>query len=493
MKNIYRTLAFGLICTMMVSCKKDFLAIVPQGQKIAEDTEDYSKLMNDPGIAQYSFAGGWQGQAIMGDDMSAELNKFNSAELVTQSAFKWESQIFRTQDRDWSTSLWLSNLYQLNKVINEVMESKGGSDQQKREILAEAQANRAWIYFQLINFYGKPYQAGSASTDPGFPIIITADINVDKFTRGTVQEVYDFIIKEFTAAIPYLPINSSSGIRFNKSAAEGLLGKVYLFMGNKNAEALSMFNAAFTDNAARSQPARLYNYNVEFSAGGKFLPINYDGPSNSPGANNNDFTESLVSKSFYNADYSGNGYGNDPVVLSKGASDLFTPSDLRLKFYAPEFPYGEPNPSGRLRKYAYKYVQFGLQISELYLLRAEVKAKLGNLAGAVEDLVTLRENRMPNGVNPPVSITSDKNELIKFIFEERVREFAMEGYRWFDMRRESIDPIFNGKSYTHILYNYNAENNTDAVAATYVLKKERLTLKLPLFITNTNPNLENNP
>lgn len=492
MKNIYKTITFSLLLLVLASCKKDFLSLVPQGQQIAVNTADYALLMNDAGLAQYTYAGGWQGPTIMGDDMAAESSLFNRSKLVTQAAFRWEDQIFRIEDSDFTTNIWLSNLYQINKVINEVMQSKGGTDQQKKEILAEAQASRAWIYFQLINFYGKPYLAATASSDPGFPIILTADINVVTFTRGTVQETYDFIIKDFTAAIAGLPINSKNGIHFNKSAAEGLLAKVYLFMG-KNTEALSLFNAAFTDNLARTQPARLYNYNQEFSPNGKFMPINYDGPSNSPGVNYNDFTESLVSRSFYNYTYSGNGYENDPFVLAPAAATLFKSSDLRLNFYAPELPYTQPNPSGRLRKYAYKYTQFGLQISELYLLRAEVKARLNDLSGAKTDVETLRANRMPADVSIPANVASDQTALIKYIFEERIREFAMEGYRWFDMRRESVDPIFSGKTYTHTLFNFNESTGQDAVGTVFTLRPQRLTLRLPLFITNPNPNLVNNP
>jgi hypothetical protein len=492
MRNIYIKIAFILLCTGTFSCKKEFLSLVPQGQQVAANTADYALLMNDPRLARYDYAGGWQGPAIMGDDMAAESSLFNQSQLVTQAAFRWDDQIFRIEDSDFTTTLWLSNLYQLNKVVNEVMQSKGGTEQQKKEILAEALACRAWVYFQLINFYGKPYATTTAAADPGFPIILTSDINVDLFTRGTVQGTYDFIIKDLKDAISSLPINSKNGIHFNKSAAEGLLGKVYLFMG-KNAEALALFNAAFTDNAARTQPARLYDYNQEFNPNGKFMPINYDGPSNSPGVNNNDFTESIVSRSFYNNTYGGNGYGNDAFVLAPAAAALFKPTDLRLKFYAAEFPFTQPNPSGRLRKYAYKYTQFGLQISELYLLSVEAKARLNDLSGAKTDLEFLRAKRMSANVAIPDQVAASQSALVKYVFEERIREFAMEGYRWFDMRRESVDPIFSGKTYTHTLFNFNETTGQDAVGATFTLRPQRLTLKLPLFITNPNPNLINNP
>lgn len=491
--NIYRSAILSLLCVAYSSCKKDFLNIVPEGKQVAVTTEDYRLIAANPGQSLYNFAGGWQGQVIMGDDVAAESSMFSQAQLLTQAAFRWDDQIFQVADKDWTTSLWLSNLYELNKVINEVQGSKGGTAVLKNEVQALAQANRAWIYFQLINLYGKPFVAGTAATDPGFPIILTSDITVDKFKRNTVQEVYDFIIQDFNAAIPNLPVNPPNGIQFSKSAAEGLLGKVYLYMG-KNTEALAAFNNAFSGNAARTQPAVLYDYVKEFNTGGKFTPLNYDGPNNSPGNNLYDFTEALVSKRFYNGSYSGNGFGNDPFVLDPKARGLFKNTDLRLMFFAPEFPWSTPNPSGRLRKYGVTYSSFGLMISELYLLRSEVKARLNDLSGAVADLEMLRKNRMPAAdVAVSSDVAGDKTALIRYIFEERVREFAMEGYRWFDMRRQSVDPLFNGQTHSHTLYNFDETTGQDAVAATYVLRPQRLTLKLPLSLTTRNPDMVNNP
>lgn len=486
--HLYKIIILSVTVLFMQSCKKDFLEVVPFGKQVAVTTSDYDKLMAFERLGQYTGAGGWQAEALMGDEMAAESSEFSAMLPDAQNAFRWEDNIFRETDVDWAARTWMANLYQLNKVINEVMSSTGGTEQAKLQLQAEARASRAWIYFQLINIYGKPYQQSTAGTDPGFPIITIADINAKGFKRGTVQEVYDFITTELTAAIPNLPINGLNGIRFNRAGAKGILGKVYLFM-NKNTEALNLLDASFVDNAAKVVPAKLYDYNAEFASGGKFTPMNYNGPNNAPGLDYNDFTESIISRSFYNSSNAGNGLGNNAFVLTPAAQALFLPSDLRLNFYAPEFPYSIPNPSGRLRKYAVAYTQFGLQISELYLLRAEVKAKLNDLSGAKADLEILRKNRMP-AADAPVSsaISGNKTQLISYIFDERVREFAMEGYRWFDMRRQSVDPMFSGKVYTHTLYNN--DTNTETL---FTLRPQRLTRRLPINIMNANPEFVNNP
>jgi len=473
------------LCTS--ACKKDFLNLTPQGTQVAATTEDYRQLMNNKRLFVYDFAGGWQGQVLMGDDVAAEESRFSSARSVSQKAFQWADDIFQSDDRDWTQELYLTNLYTLNKVIAEIGQSTGGTEEQKKVVLGEAYASRAWLYFQFINFFGKSYVKATAGTDPGFPIITSSDVTVKTFSRASVQEVYDFIETDFKNAIAALPVTSESAVHFNRAAAKGLLAKVYLFSG-RNTEALQLFNEAFADNAASGSPARLYDYNAEFAAGGKFDPVSSSGPANSPGINYLDVTESVIAKSFYNTSYAGNGYGNDFIVLSSKTTALYDSADLRLNFYAAQFPYQEPNPSGRLAKIGVQYSKFGLQISELYLLRAECKARLNDLGGALADLLVLRNARMPaSAAMVPASAAATQTALLAFIFDEREREFAAEGYRWFDMRREAADPLFAAKTYTHSVY------GDDGNVTTYTLRKERLTMRLPYFITASNPNMPNNP
>ncbi|MES2827372.1 MAG: RagB/SusD family nutrient uptake outer membrane protein [Bacteroidota bacterium] len=482
-----------LLSTMATSCKKDFLNIVPLGKQVAVTTTDYDLLMNQSDLYISSTTGRWMGVGLMGDDIAAENTFYKSAKLRSQQAFTWADDIYQATDIPFELRDWISNLYTVNKVINEIMASTGGTEQQKKAIQAEAYATRAYIYFQFVNFYGKPYQTATAGTDPAFPIITEADVNATNFTRSSVQQVYDFIITDLTTSIANLPLTNSKGVsRFTKAGAEALLGKVYVFSG-KNSEALAVINAAFSDNATLTSPARLYDYNKEFALGGKFLPIGPYGPANSPEVNFNDVTESLLAYSSYNGLYNGNGYGTDFVVLSPEARALFSSSDLRLKFYTPNLQSTVVNPSGRLSKYAdysSPLVKTGLQISELYLLSAECKARLNDLSGAKSDVEILRKSRMPIAdATIPGTVSSSQKNLLQYIFDERVREFATQGYRWFDMRRLSVDPILTAPTFKHVLYNDATFTNTTV----FTLNPVRLTQKLPPYIMNANPQLTNNP
>lgn len=333
----------------------------------------------------------------------------------------------------------------------------------------------------LINYFGKPYDPGTAATDPGFPIIVKADVTETRFTRASVMEVYKFIVDDLTKAIPDLPVKTSHRLRMSKAAAEGLLGKVYMFMG-KFDEALPHLNAALTGINNAGIAIRLYDYNVTFAAGGEFMPIGLFGPAYPYYPN---IKENVFGKQSYTYWTS----SANELVITKKTADLYDASDLRLKFFSPNAFFGPVYPNGLLRKIGPGNTQMGIVVPDLYLLRAECKARLNDLQGAKADVETLRENRMPlTHSDVPSAIAGQSLPLIKFILDERIREFAVCGYRWFDMRRLSVDPLFKNDTYMHTVY-----SATGGVISTFTLRPERLVLRLPQKVMDENPGTQNNP
>jgi hypothetical protein len=169
---------------------------------------------------------------------------------------------------------------------------------------------------------------------------------------------------------------------------------------------------------------------------------------------------------------------------------LFASSDKRLNFFTTK-PYGVSTAyplSGALRRNGPTSLQNGITIPELYLLRAEVAARLGDTTTAIASLKTLRVKRMSSADANAIPTGMTQLQLIQFVLNERIREFAMQGYRWFDMRRLSVDPLFSSNNYTHTLY-----SATGTVSATYTLRPARFTLQLPSAVIAQNPGMENNP
>jgi hypothetical protein len=491
-KNIHIAGALVILLSLAgISCKKSFLDVVPKGQLIAATYDDYNLLMNGSNFYVFYFGGAWQPAMLMGDEVGAQDTYYDNGSNPpgANSLFQWQDNVFLSTEQPLFLTTFLTNIYTCNKIIGEVTGVPGGTAAQELELQAEAMSQRAFTYFQLINYFAKPYTAATASADPGFPIITGTDITANDFTRNPVQDVYDFIVKDLKDAIPNLQLTPPVATRMSRPAAEGLLGKVYLFMGNDTA-ALAMFNAAFGDLAQMGTPPELYNYNVTFGPGGSFLPIDdFAGPT-SPFNNVTDLTESVVAVMSYCGPDNGNGYGNDFLLITPQTAALYGPSDRRLQFYTNLEQDGvTPIPGGMLRKYGVSYARIGLELPDLYLLRAECEARLNDLAAAKADVEALRVNRMPpaNAV-VPADTAANQTELIEFIINERSREFASTGYRWWDMRRLSADPLFSGRpAAVHTVY------AATGPATQYTLSPDRLTLRIPQYYLSANPGMTDNP
>lgn len=492
----------ALFPLILISCKKSFLEVVPKGSIVAVTYDDYNKLMNGSNFYVLGAGDGgiWQAAALSGDEVSAEAYAYSlpySAYPGARALFQWEADIFPLADppNDYGASkplvlsALLTNMYTLNKIINETLTSTGGTGAQKLQLQAEAMAERAFTNFQLVNYFTKPYNAGTAVTDPGFPMIKEADITIKTFSRGTVQQSYDFMINDLITAIPNLPVQPVIQTRMSRGAAEAVLGKIYLFMG-KYTDALALLKKAFADMAAMKTPPVLYDYNSAFAPGGSFLPIDPSNGPNSPFTNASDVKESLWAVFTYEGTYSGKQFPTGFLTIPAKTIALFSPKDWRLKFYTNlESDQSTLIPGGRLQRNNLRFIRIGAELPDMLLLKAEAEARTGDLKAALADVTSLRMMRIPPAeAAVPAGAQADKDALTKFIIDERTREFAVEGHRWFDMRRLSTDPLFSGRpAAQHTVY-------IDATTGpTYTLTPERLTLRLPPSYIVQDPGMVNNP
>jgi len=472
------TLLMTLLLLSTASCTKDFLEIAPKGKLIAQKISDYDLLLNNSNLLN---TGGANAQVFLGDEIAAAEQYLSVDEPRTQRLFKWEPVIYESNENAPEIASMVSQLYTYNKIINEVMDASGGTEQQKKSIRAEAQAGRAWVNFMLINYFGKPYNTATSATDAGFPIIDKADVTETQFARATVAEVYDLIVEDLLEAIPNLPQQTTYRIRMSKVAGESLLGKVYVFMG-KYSDALPLFNNALSGIQNSAIPVNLVNYNEAFAEGGLFMPINPTFGPSTPVINNN--PETIYARQFSNF-----WVLSSTLVISPATVSLFNQSDLRLKFYSTmPFPFGDEYPSGTRRRVGPLTTSYGVVLPEVILLRAECRARLNDLTGCAQDLENLRRNRMPaEDAIVPSSISGQKQTLLQFVMDERIREYACQGIRWYDMRRLSVDPLFSSLQFKHLVYGENGSVQELPMPA------ERLVLKIPPKILAENPGMQDNP
>lgn len=484
MKTLNKILKALLVVLVLlqVSCSKDFLEIEAKGSLIAKTTNDYEQLLNAVSL-QVTYAP----SLYLGDEMAAQESYMDAAAIRTQRLFRFEDRVY-DEDQLPSETWHISTIYTLNKVINEVMQSQDGNEQKKKALLAEAKVGRALCHLYFLNDYSMPYKAATAGTDPGVPLLTKADVTQTTFERATVQQSYDFIINDLTEALPDLgPLTHRR--KFSKVAAEFLLGRVYLYMA-RFTDARTHIDQAFSELNNAEIPLQLYDYNIVLDPNddNTWYPDFGFGLSNKPlPAVNTEvmYNLSMISFQLQQA---------NTYVFSPQTADLYDPADLRLALYSNTemFNPGSVYPKG-MRRYSaaiFTGMDVGPSLPDLYLMRAELKARANDLAGARADLEALRAKRMPaNIVSVPSNIASDKEALVRFILEERIREFAISGMRWMDMRRLSVDPVYsNTVKYTHQLY-----NDAGNVVATYTLKPERFALKFGERMLAENKGLVENP
>lgn len=497
-KNIPAAAGVMLLAISLWSCTKGFLDVKPKGKVIAGNIADYNNMLEDVLFNRLTGNGFFLNtQHIAGDDVAGLEPYFSNPSTFSapanrgQNLFAWADNVYRP-DEDCNEIAGLYNrLYSINKIFHEVMDASGGTLQQKEQYQAEARTQRGFAYFMLINYFGKPYNAATAATDPGVPIVLQSDFTQTSFVRASVQEVYDQIIDDLTSAIPKLPLVQTDANRFTRAGATALLGKVYLFMGNATRadalldDAITQLPAAFTV----SGKVGLIDYNTA-KVNNPITGYIFTTPDMVPTpAQGHGYPETLVAQSVA-ITWMG---ASSALVISPETYALYGPNDQRLKLYSNTYSPIYPGPAPALPAGLYRsragFIgnSIGIQLPDLYLLSAEAKARTGDITGATKHLLTLRNHRMPT-TDAAAGIPADQPGLIRFIIEERRREFATLGFRWFDMRRLSTDPLFADAQYKHTVYG--ADGN---ITATYTLKPTRFVLKFSEKLLSQSPGLTDNP
>ncbi len=91
------------------------------------------------------------------------------------------------------------------------------------------------------------------------------------------------------------------------------------------------------------------------------------------------------------------------------------------KYYS---PFAPPNLPGRSQDFVL------LRLAEMYLIRAEARARQNNLSGAAADLNVIR-----NRAGLPNTTAATQSDLVNAILHERRIELCGEGHRWDDLVR----------------------------------------------------------
>ncbi|AUP79960.1 RagB/SusD family nutrient uptake outer membrane protein [Flavivirga eckloniae] len=423
MKNI-KYIALTVICFVAITAcdREEYLDIQPKNVIVPETLADFRLLLDNTALSFFDggLVDGFQKTHTISQFFSDDirLSPALAAAFFNQDtdirAYLFDPTIYNASQDDTDFNAYYSQIYAAN-VILDGLESAEGSMSEKNVLEAEAKLHRAYAYFNLVNLYATHYNSATASSDLGVPIREGVALTGLDLIRASVQEVYDLVLSEIQFGIQILPDTQPQDLIFrpSKAAAYGLLAKVYLYQGHYEEALVAVNNAlslkndlrdintdetSFSDPSLRVVPFVLDNPQVVwYKTVGFFLQ-------NAP-------TDALI--------------------------NLYEDGDVRRQWYADLRP-NIADLDGVY--YGARYFQggaSGLNTPELYLIQAEVNARLGNIQSANDALNTLRSNRFTPETYTPISIT-DQTELLQFVKEERRRESGGSIDRLFDIKRYNL-------------------------------------------------------
>lgn len=365
-----------------------------------------------------------------------------------------------------SGNLW-TRAYRAVNVANNIIDKAQAlteiPEEAKNNSLGQAYFVRGLAYFDLTKTYGGvPGVYGTL----GVPIVTTPSRQVDDSlfpARASLQESYRQVESDLLMALELLPEAQRTEVATRSQAVKGtaraLLSRLYLYLDQPD-QVIAYANDVITDPA----------YELE----NNFLNI-FAGSFTS---------ESIFELAFNNTDPSGMRTWYLPSTVG-GRGDIMAhtefyeeisanPSDVRALL----FGFDE----GLELYYPIKYQKAGnidnihiLRIAEIYLNRAEARAKTGDIQGALEDL-----NAVRNRAGLEDASTTGEEAMLEAIWEERKKEFAFEGHRFYDLVR-------TGQALSELT---NVERaNGPAVSLT---EPGRQVFPIPSYDIDANPNLEQN-
>ncbi|PCI31569.1 MAG: RagB/SusD family nutrient uptake outer membrane protein [Flavobacteriaceae bacterium] len=461
MKNsiLYLFILSGVI---FFSCD-DYLDVQPLGTVIPKEVADYRALLDNV----YAMRRAACSNTMYGsDDMYVPVGQEGPFGLLRRTGdidkkiYTWAdyiTEVEETNDRDWQPMY--QQLYICNTVINQIDVATGGSEDQKNILRGEALVQRAYTYFFLVNLYGKQYDSKTADTDMGVPIL-TKPVLIGSLKRASVQEVYDLIFSDLEEGLKLLPETSSYNTRPNKMAVYALLARANLFIGNYKKARTYADLVLKTNNFLyhlADFPKRT-NHTVIFPP---FLE-----------------NKELILYKVVDGNTNGGRFSPSPELLS-----LYKPGDLRRTARFHSFKLVDSNnldiPVVSDRD---PYYSGAPTTAEMYLIRAEANVRMSKIQEAINDINELRKYRFDSAVDSKLTATTAQ-EALRLVLEERRRELAFLGFRWFDLKRLMKTGDFN-KTITHVF-----------LKETYTLQpySNRYVLPIPQKIIELNPEIEQNP
>lgn len=318
-----------------------------------------------------------------------------------------------------------------NAIIQNIPDIEDANEADKKALIAEAKAIRAYSYFWLARVYQHAYVKNPDA--PGVPVYTQpATKEAEGNPRQPLRQMYEFMIQDIEEAIGDLPTARIAKYRINKNVAQAFAAQIY--------QEVAMVDASLWDKVISNAQAAANGYplmtNAQYRAGFNSLsnpewiwgfPINDD--------------ESLSYYSiysyldYYNGYYK-NIYANRSLVESMSTTDIRRATFVDLGYdrnLYPTYTYFTTKFTSRVAGQMIGDILI-LRSAQLLLIEAEALAQKNAISDAIDKLFQLQSLRDPSAIK--MSASSTKDEVINAILLERSKEmFGENGNLFFDYKR----------------------------------------------------------
>ena len=474
MQQKYTYRALLLLAILLAGCSKGFLEGKPE-----QATETGKAIRDLPGL-QAAISGVYsllQNENYYGRTMPLlpDLRSDNSfISVINSNRYRNQDQYIVTANDVYITDSW-NLLYSVVANANLVI-MKGphisllpsATDSiTARQIIAEAYAVRALVFFDIARMYAQPYNYTAGATHMGIPLVTITNVDsVQSPARSNMKDTYAQIVSDLATAIRLFEESKSmafSSGRLNVYSAKALLSRVLLYKEDwagaaANADAVIRSNKY----SLLENDKLLSDFKITGNSETVFEVIN------TPVDNRN--TDGLSYM------FSQDGYGD--VLATNDLYNIYGPGDVRRNFLKKDKRAGNggEDPANIVTKYSdvstFTESIKVMRLAEVYLIRAEALAHLDRPGDAQHDLNTVIFRSDPNA--KPVTATGEA--LLDAIMLERRKELAFEGHRLFDLIRTK-----------HSFTKYLASDKTIPV----VWPSTKVILPIPQRELDANPNIRN--
>jgi tetratricopeptide (TPR) repeat protein len=429
MKNLNIGYLLLCCCTLLWSCEKHLDKKSNDSLVVPKTLNDIQGILDDASILNIRTTPSYNEHSS--DDYFVNPANYNSIPLDYRNVYVWKPTTYVHQN---DYALGYNAIYNCNLSLEllQHIERIATNAQVWDNIKGSGLFFRSYYFLMLNSQFGMAYDENSSKADLGIPLRLNTAF-AQPSVRATVAQVYQQVIKDLETALPLLPDYPQHVMRPSRGAALALLSRCYLYMRKYDLALKYAEEALILNN-------KLMNYNgdPDLLALSSNLPI-----------------KKFNKETIWYAEMS-YGFGVNTSTRARVDTVLYNSyhvNDLRRTAYFRSFaPYQQFK--GHYSTSTTYYFS-GLATDELYLTKAECKAYLNDVSGAMEALNFLLQTRWRNTPAYVPLTATDRVDALNKVRVERRKELLYRGLRWEDIKRYNkeganivLKRVVNGETFT---------------------------------------------